>query len=102
VEIFRALPRTAIYARGLGELRPVPGQPVPDGLDLLALSETVLGRGSEERLALLVWARAKATDGDVGGTVSEVCLAKGWKRSTFEERRRRACRRLAEAIAPAA
>lgn len=93
---FRAMPTTAIYApRGntLTALGEVPSAT----FDIVAFTATVLGRKSDECLAVLIWARAKATNGEVGGSIAQFCAKTGWKRSTFEDRRRRACERVADA-----
>lgn len=97
VEAFRALPHMPVYApRHAPQLEPVlPGHD-PGTLDVLALSERVLGRSSPERRLVLVWARSIATGGDVGGSLREWCRAHGMNRSTFDRRRVRACVRIAD------
>lgn len=91
---FRAMPTTAIYApRGstLVALGSVPSAT----FDIIAFTGTVLGEKSDVRLAVLIWARAKATNGEVGGSIAQFCIEKNWRRSTFEDRRRRACELIA-------
>lgn len=101
VEAFRLLPLIAVYAPRAGRLKAaLPGQS-GRALDILATAEHVLGRGSDEHRALLVWGRAKATGGEVGGSVSEYCRAAGLPRQTFDRRWRRACERIAVALSTA-
>nr|WP_137830891.1 hypothetical protein [Methylobacterium sp. L1A1] len=96
VEAFRALPHMPVYApRHAPQLEPVlPGHD-PGPLDVLALSERVLGRSSLERRLVLIWARSIATGGDVGGSLRVWCRAHGMNRSTFDRRRVRACAQIA-------
>lgn len=96
VAAFRAMPTTAIYAPRGNTLASIAGDVPSATFDIVALTGTVLGDRSDERLAVLVWARAKATRGEVGGSIAQFCAEKGWSRSTFEDRRRRACERIAE------
>ena len=94
---FRAMPYTPIFAPRGNTLRTV-GPNVPDAtFDIVAFSGTVLGDRSEERLAVLLWARAIVTEGEVGGSIAQHCSAKGWSRATFDRRRKRACERIAQA-----
>ena len=96
IAAFRAMPTTPIYApRGntLVALGVVPSAT----FDIIAFTGTVLGDKSVERLVVLIWARAKATKGEVGGSIAQFCAERNWSRSTFEDRRRRACERIAEA-----
>lgn len=97
ITAFRVMPTTAIYAPRGNTLATVGGSTPSATFDIVAFTGTVLGDRSDERLAVLTWARSKATKGEVGGSVSELCRMKGWRRSTFEKRRRRACMRVAEA-----
>lgn len=97
ITAFRAMPMTAIYAPRGNTLTTI-GSDVPSAtFDIVAFTVTVLGRKSDECKAVLIWARTKATRGEVGGSVAEFCVKAGWSRSTFEDRRRRACERVAEA-----
>lgn len=89
---------TAIFAPGGHTLRVAGAANVPNAtFDIIAFTGTVLGERSVERQALLVWARAKVSRGEIGGSVAQFCAAHGWNRSTFELRRRRACERVAAA-----
>lgn len=95
VEAFRILPTMPVFSPRRSELYPVlPGQDT-EALDLVAVSERVLGRKSPERRVLLVWARSKATKGDVGGSVSAYCREAGVNLRTFNRQRRRACAAIA-------
>ena len=94
---FRALPTTAIYAPRGNTLASVEKDVPSATFDIVAFSATVLGRKSIECLIVLMWARSKATRGEAGGSLSRLCVATGWSRSTLEDRRRRACERIAEA-----
>lgn len=94
---FRAMPTTAIYAPRGNTLMAI-GPDVPSAtFDIVSFSGTVLGDRSNERRAVLIWARCKATKGLVGGSIAQFCIETGWRRSTFEDRRRRACQRIADA-----
>ena len=75
----------------------LPGQDLAP-LDLITRSEQILGRASDERRAVLVWARAKATKGEVGGSVRAYCIETGTDLQTFNRRRKRACARIAEVL----
>lgn len=100
VEAFRILPTMPVFSPRRSEFYPVlPGQDT-EALDLVAVSERVLGRKSPGRRALLVWARSKATKGDIGGSVSAYCREAGINLQTFNRQRRRAC--AAIAVEPAA
>ncbi|OHV16381.1 hypothetical protein BK022_12625 [Methylorubrum extorquens] len=94
---FRAMPFTPIYAPRGNTLQSAAGD-VPDAtFDIVAFSGTVLGDKSEDRKAVLVWARAMATKGQVGGSIAQFCREMDWERSTFDRRRIRACERIAVA-----
>lgn len=94
---FRALPYTPIFAPRGNTLRTVAPH-VPDAtFDIVAFSGTVLGDQSEERLAVLLWARAIVTEGAVGGSIAAYCAERGLSRATFDRRRKRACERIADA-----
>ncbi|GJD92901.1 hypothetical protein [Methylobacterium iners] len=89
---------TAIYAPRGNTLATIAGSNVPSAtFDIVAFAVTVLGPKSDELRALLIWARTKATRGDIGGSIAQFCAEKRWPRSTFEDRRRRASERIAEA-----
>ena len=92
-----AMLHTAILAPGGSTLRAVNGPTPSATFDMIAFTGTVLGERSVERQALLVWARAKVSKGEMGGSIAQFCAAQGWNRSTFELRRRRACERVAAA-----
>ena len=99
VAAFRVMPTTAIYAPRSNTLASIDSDVPSATFDIVAFTGTVLGDRSDERLAVLVWARAKATKGEVGGSIAQFCAEKGegWSRSAFEDRVRRACERIAEA-----
>ena len=91
-----------VYSPRRAEFRAVlPGQDLRP-LDIIAISEQVLGRSSPEWRALLVWARSVATGGSVGSSVRQHCIETGLSRSTFERRRRIACEMIADALRRAA
>ena len=92
-----AMLHTAILAPGGSTLRTAAGDTPSATFDIIAFTGTVLGEKSAERRALLVWARAKVSRGAYGGSIAQLCVELGWKRSTFEARRRRACERVARA-----
>lgn len=93
----RQMRYTAIYApRGNTLQSLTPGSPSAT-FDIVAFSGTVLGRGSLEHRIVLLWARAIATEGEVGGSIAEYCRERRWDRSTFDRRRKRACIKIAEA-----
>lgn len=94
---FRAMPFTPIYAPRGNTLHAVQAE-VPDAtFDMLAFSGTVLGDKSDDRQAVLVWARAMATNGEVGGSIAEFCRRTRWSRATFDRRRIKACEKIAAA-----
>lgn len=92
-----AMLHTALLAPGGNTLRAVNGPTPSATFDIIAFTGTVLGEKSIERQTLLVWARAKVTKGEMGGSIAQFCAAQGWGRSTFEARRQRACKRVAAA-----
>ncbi|MCJ2084861.1 hypothetical protein MKK88_02485 [Methylobacterium sp. E-005] len=95
IEAFRVLPAIPVYSPRPSEFVSVlPGQDTSP-LDVIALSEHVLGRSSPERRALLIWARSLATGGDVGGSVRQYCIERDMHRGTFDRQRKRACTRIA-------
>lgn len=98
VEAFRALPHMPVYAPRPSRLEAaLPGHD-PTPLDVLALTEQVLGRSSPQHRLVLVWARSIATGGDIGGSLREWCRAHGISRSTFDRQRMRACANIAVSI----
>jgi hypothetical protein len=98
ITAFRLLPTMPVYAPRRGGLAAVfSGQDIGP-LEILSFSETVLGYDAPERRALLVWARAKATGGDVGGSIRHYCLQHGISQNTFNRRHKRACRMIADAL----
>src|SRR2546425_1029973 len=72
-------PRSALLAPTdrIAELRQVNGR--QHLVDLLELSEAVLGRDSRERVALLVRARALGRPG--GPSIREICRERHWRGS---------------------
>lgn len=109
VAAFQALPDTPIFSAraGIGTL--LNPDAAPGTFDWVNFSSEVLGRDSEERIALLTWARAKARrrikrhrrlrllKEVPGGTISDHCREFGIWRRTFDRRWKRACERLADA-----
>ncbi|CAO4135288.1 hypothetical protein [Methylorubrum extorquens] len=94
---FRAMPFTPIYAPRGNTLQAATPE-VPDAtFDIVAFSGTVLGDKSDDRKAVLVWARSMATHGEVGGSIAEFCRRTRWSRATFDRRRIKACERIAAA-----
>ncbi|MFY9294020.1 MAG: hypothetical protein WAP03_25495 [Methylorubrum rhodinum] len=93
------MPYTAIYAPRGNTLQAASGEAGDETFDMIAYSGTVLGDRSDERRALLFWARSKATAGGVGGSVAQFCKDNRmtWSRATFDRVRIRACERIAEA-----
>ena len=90
-------------------LLPADPMQMPATFDWIVFSAEILGRDSDERIALLTWARAKARRRikrhrrlrllkDVpGGSITDHCREFGIWRRTFDRRRKRACERLADA-----
>lgn len=107
IEAFRALPSMPVYSPRRAEFVPLDPRQDRSSLDVVALSEHVLGRATPERKALLIWARMKAAkriradrrrrivQSIPVGSVTEHCLAFGLNRRTFDRHRVRACRRVA-------
>jgi len=107
VEAFRTLPDIPVYSPRRAELVPVNPRHDGAGIDVIAWSERIFGRASDERRALLVWARAMAqrrirqdrhlrlVRSVPGGSVSDHCRETGVCRRTFDRRRIRACERIA-------
>ncbi|MEN3208627.1 hypothetical protein PUR23_01095 [Methylorubrum populi] len=94
---FRAMPSTPIYAPRGNTLQAAAGD-VPDAtFDIVAFSGTVLGDKSEDRQVVLLWARAMATHGEIGGSIAEFCRRTRWSRATFDRRRIKACEKIAAA-----
>lgn len=93
---FREMPYTPIYAPRGNTLKSVFGSKPSATFDILAFSGTVLGDRSEERKILLIWARAIVTEGEVGGSIAEYCQARDMNRRTFDRKRLRACKRIAQ------
>ncbi|MCJ2068122.1 hypothetical protein MKK75_04735 [Methylobacterium sp. J-030] len=91
---FRAMPYTSIYAPRGNTLQSVSANQPSATFDILAFTGTVLGDRSEERKILLLWARAIATEGEVGGSIAQFCGAWDMKRRTFDRKRVRACERV--------
>lgn len=91
---FREMPYTPIYAPRGNTLKSVDHNKPSATFDIVAFTGTVLGDRSEDRRILLLWARAIATEGEVGGSIAQFCEAKDWHRSTFDRKRLRACKRI--------
>ena len=102
IEAFRLLPTMPVYAPRRGGLAAVLPEQDAGPLAILSFSEAVLGYDAPERRALLVWARAKATGGDVGGSIRQYCAQHGLSLNTFARRHKRACRQIADALNQAA
>ncbi|MCJ2074779.1 hypothetical protein MKK68_03820 [Methylobacterium sp. E-016] len=84
IEAFRVLPSMPVYSPRRAEFVPVlPGQDLSP-LDVVALSEHVLGRTSPERKTLLLWARSRAS----GTSFREQCRELGLNRATADRRLR--------------
>lgn len=98
IEAFRLLPTMPVYSPRRMKFMPVLHGQDMSPLDVLALSERVLGRASPDRRVLLLWARSIATGGDVGGSVRQYCVERCIDRRTFDRRRRAACSQIAEAM----
>ncbi len=64
-QAFRLLPTIAVYAPRAGRLRAALPSQSERILDILMTAEALLGRGSDEHDALLVWGRAEAAGGEV-------------------------------------
>ncbi|BAQ43989.1 MULTISPECIES: hypothetical protein [Methylobacterium] len=94
---FRQMPFTPIYAPRGNTLTSASTKVPSATFDMIAFTGTVLGDRSEERRALLIWARAIVTEGDIGGSIAAFCREMGWKRRTFDRRRHRACLKVAAA-----
>ena len=94
---FRAMPFTPIYAPRGNTLRSADHSQPSATFDILAFTGTVLGDRSEERKILLLWARAIATEGQVGGSIAQYCDEQDMHRSTFDRKRLRACEKIVAA-----
>lgn len=94
-DAFRAMPYVPIYAPRGNTLQSARHSQSSAIFDIVAFSGTVLGDRSEERKILLLWARAIATEGQVGGSIAQYCDEREMHRSTFDRRRIRACQRIA-------
>lgn len=92
---FRAMPYTPIYAPRGNTLRSADHHRPSATFDILAFTGTVLGDRSEDRRILLLWARAIATEGEVGGSIAEYCTERDMQRRTFDRKRVRACEKIA-------
>lgn len=94
---FRAMPYVPIYAPRGSTLASANRNLPSSTFDILAFSGTVLGEDSRDRFVLLLWARARATEGSVGGSISQYCLGRGINRRTFDRQKNKACLRIVEA-----
>ncbi|MBY0252402.1 MAG: hypothetical protein K2X54_13645 [Methylobacterium organophilum] len=109
VAAFMAFTSSSIFSVRPNRLQPNDPQEMRATFDWIVFSAEILGRDSEERIALLTWARAKARRRikrhrrlrllkDVpGGSITDHCREFGIWRRTFDRRRKRACERLADA-----
>jgi hypothetical protein len=97
VAAFREMQGRAVFSPCPSVILPMPGRRL-EGLELIALCQTVLGRQSRESKALLTWARAQAG----GPSLSDVCEEFGWNRSTIEAARRRGAARVCDEISKSA
>jgi hypothetical protein len=97
-DAFRNLRHTSVWATGNNALLRAGLGPEPSStFDIVAFSGTVLGHGSSEHRALLLWARRTANTGEDLASLNECCVAMGWNASTFRRRRARACEKIARA-----
>lgn len=97
-DAFRNLRHTSVWAvSGNALLRAGLGPKPSSTFDIVAFSGTVLGHGSKEHRALLLWARRTANTGEDLASLNECCAAMGWNASTFRRRRARACEKIAVA-----
>lgn len=95
----RSLRETALIASAGNALIAVnPNQPSAT-FDILAFARTVLGKGSDDLLAVVTWARIMAAGGCADASIAEWCREKGrgWSPATFHRRRKRACDRITQA-----
>lgn len=92
---FKAMPYVPIYSPRGNTLTSANRNQPSATFDIVAFTGTVLGDRSDERKILLLWARAIATEGEVGGSIAQFCEAHGMYRSTFDRKRMRACERIA-------
>lgn len=90
IAAFREAQGRAIYSPRRCKLELVQGEHI-SGLDFIALTSTFLTRSSFDRLALLTYARCRAT----GASISEICREHGWKRDRFDDARKRAAKVVA-------
>ncbi|MGU3384422.1 hypothetical protein ACLBYG_07940 [Methylobacterium sp. D53M] len=109
VAAFMAFTSSGIFSVRPNRLQPNDPEEMRATFDWIVFSGEILGRDSDERVALLTWARAKARGRirrhrrlrllkDVpGGSITDHCREFGIWRRTFDRRRKRACERLADA-----
>ncbi|MGU3467570.1 hypothetical protein ACLBXO_22240 [Methylobacterium sp. C33D] len=109
VAAFMAFTSSGIFSVRPNRLQPNDPQEMRATFDWIVFSAEILGRDSEERIALLTWARAKARRQikrhrrlrllkDVpGGSITDHCREFGIWRRTFDRRRKRACEKLSNA-----
>ncbi|MET3483140.1 hypothetical protein [Methylobacterium sp. 1973] len=109
VAAFMAFTGAGIFSVRTNRLQPNDPEEMRATFDWIVFSAEILGTNSNERIALLTWARAKARRRikrhrrlrllkDVpGGSITDHCREFGIWRRTFDRRRKRACERLAEA-----
>lgn len=65
--------------------------------DILAFARTVLGKGSDELIAVVTWARIMAAGGHAETSIAEWCTETGWKERSFYNRLNRGVARIVEA-----
>ena len=94
---FRELPFTGVYAPRGNTLVSTNTNKPSATFDIVAFSGTVLGDRSDERKAVLIWARSIAAREAGDWSIAEFCREKNWNRRTFDRRRVRACEKIAAA-----
>lgn len=98
---FREMLFRPVYAPGGNTLLSVNTPVAPSApsatFDIVAFAPTVLGKKSEECLAVLTWARSRAARETSKGdwSIAEFCREHRWERRTFDRRRLRACQKIA-------
>lgn len=97
IAAFRLMPMTPVYAPRGNTLKAFWGNRVPSAtFDIVAFTGTVLGDRSQERRELLIWARSRATEGEVGGSITSYCEEHDISRRAFDKRRLRSCEKVAQ------
>lgn len=99
-EAFRQMPNAAIWVGNRNQhLTAGPASVIipSETWDIMAFAGTVLGQGSEEHRALLLWARIAAQTGHDLASTRETARILSVDASTIFRRRKRACERIARA-----